>query len=173
MSDVDDDINAMLGDDPSQDNSTMKILRAKIKADAQKMKEMEQQLQTLNAARAASVVTDALTSAGINPAYAKFYAGEADPAKVAEWIGENKELLGVSAPQGSGTQMPAGPMNVPDQAPPSISPDTQAAMQRMIGLSGIDGLPPSNYNDILGALTSASSEDDLRAAFSKYGGPAY
>lgn len=175
MSDLDDDISTMLGDDPSQDNNTMRILRAKIKADAQKMKDMEQQLHALNAARSASVVNDALTSAGINPAYAKFYSGEADPTKVAEWIGENKELFGPvqQAPNTPAPQMPAGPMNVPDQAPTSITPDTQAAMQRMLGLSGVDGIPPTNYNDILGALTSAASEDDFKAAFAKYGGTTY
>lgn len=171
----DDEIDELLGD-PSQDNNTIRTLRAKVKADNAAMKAMKAQLEELTKARTENVIESALSSAGLNPAYKKFYTGEADQAKVVAWIDENKELLGVASEQPPGTttpQMPAGPTNVGDRAEPAITPDTQAAMQRMLGMNGVDGIPPSNYNDIFGKLSGAADEDAFKQALQQFGGPTY
>lgn len=178
MSDWDDDIDNLLGD-PAQDNNVVRVLREKIKADRTAMRNMREQIDSLQADRAKNVVDGALTSAGIDTRYAKFYQGDPDPAKVSAWIDENKDLFGPAAQQQQqpntqqAPQMPPGPMNVPDQPEPALTPDTQAAMMRMMGMNGVDGIPPSNYNDILGKLSAANDEDAFKQALRQFGGPSY
>ncbi len=177
MSDWDDDIDNLLGD-PAQDNNVVRVLREKIKADKAAMRDMRTQIETLQADRSRNIVDGALTSAGIDTRYAKFYQGDPDPAKVSAWVDENKDLFGVAV-QTSATQnttqsnMPPGPMNVPDQPEPTITPDTQMAMMRMMSMNGVDGVPPSNYNDILGKLSGAADENAFKDALRQFGGPTY
>lgn len=179
MSDWDDDIDDLLGD-PAQDNNVVRVLREKIKADKAAMRTMREQIETLQADRATNVLNGALSSAGIDTRYAKFYQGDPDPAKISAWIDENKDLFATAVQQPNQVpentappQMPGGPMNVGDQPEPAITPDTQAAMMRMMGMNGVDGIPPSNYNDILGKLSGAADEDAFKQALRQFGGPSY
>lgn len=175
----DDELDQLLGD-PAQDNSVVRTLRAKIKADAAAMRGMKSQIDSLTAASTAGVVESALSSAGIDTRYKRFYQGDPDPAKVTAWIDENKDLFTPAAeqpviqtPQEPTPQMPTGPLNVPDQPAPAITPDTQAAMMRMLGMNGADGIPPSNFGDILGKLSGAGDEAAFKQALQQFGGPTY
>jgi hypothetical protein len=168
----DDDLNEILGvTDGNNDNSTIKVLRAKIKADAEAMKALQKEVANLNETRKATVVGDVLKSAGINPKVAKFYQGEADPTAVQAWVQENADVFGVgqttsddgSAPNDGMGQLRQNAITVP----PILPESQQVDYTRMLN-AGVDGIPPSNYNDIMGALTGAANEEDFMAAMRRF-----
>lgn len=166
----DEDLNELLGDEGNQ-NSTMKVLRAKIKADAIKMKALEGQVTALNQSRTVDVVSGVLKSAGINPGAAKFYQGEADPTAVQAWVQENAELFGGATAPSAQSLTPndgMGEMRPASITVPPILPEAQQMDYVRMLNAGVDGVPPSNYNDIMGALTSATSEEDFYTAMSRF-----
>lgn len=159
------DLTELLGD-PAGDNSTIKILRAKIKADNDAMKQMRNELNSMREMQRGNVVGEALKSAGLNPAAASLYTGEVEPTAVSAWVEANKGFI---APASATPPVPAGEPNPEQQAfagapaqgtAPAITPDTQAAYQRMI-TAGVDGVPGSNFNDLLGQLQNGSEADVL------------
>lgn len=174
MSDwTDDDLNELLGNE-GNDNSTIKALRAKIKADNDNMKELRQEVASLRATQREAVVVGTLKSAGLNPAVAKFYQGESDPTAVQAWVQENASLFGANpnpAPQSENeTPSPLGGMPPATQAElrqSALTPNEQVDYSRMLN-AGVDGVPPSNYNDIMGALSSATTNEDLMAAIGRF-----
>jgi hypothetical protein len=157
--DFDNDDSAESG---NQGNNTIKALRDKQKADAALLKEMRKELDELRDVRKSSVVGEVLRSTGVNPAVAKFYNGDAEPAAVQAWVEENRELFGVQTEAAS----PGAPVQ---DAPPAISPTEQAAYQRVID-AGVDGVPPSNYNDAMSALLAANSREELAEVYKRFGG---
>lgn len=164
-----DELNELFGDEGNQ-NSTMKVIRAKMKADAIKMKTLESQIATLNQSRTEDVVTGVLTSAGINPGVAKFYTGDADPTAIKAWVSENAALFGANSNPVTNNQpenTPSPIAGVPQaQATefrvPATPPVDQVDYARMLS-AGVDGQPPSNYNDIMGKLNSIDNQEDFLA----------
>ena len=166
----DDELNELLGDESNQ-NSTMKVLRTKIKADAVRMKALETQIATLNQSRTEDVVTGVLKSAGINPKVAKFYTGDADPTAVQAWVQENADVFGATSVASNTGQTPSDGMGELRQTAitvPPILPETQQVDYTRMLNAGVDGVPPSNYNDIMGALTGAATEEDFMAAMRRF-----
>lgn len=174
MSDMwtDGDLDEILGN--TGDNSTIKVLREKIKADNAAMKQMQEQIKTLSAANLTPMVKDALKSAGLTENAYKGYKGEADPTAVQAWVEANKDWI---APAGT----PAAPIQSLDEDPPQsagapapgtapavFTPDSQAAYQRMI-TAGVDGVPGSNFTEALGGLQAAQTMEELMAIIAKNG----
>lgn len=175
MSDAwtDDDLDDILGNSAG-DNSTIKLLREKIKADNAAMKQMRTELDTMRNQNRGTIVKDALKSAGLSEGAAGMYQGEADPTAVQAWVEANRGWI---APAGA---QPVQQSQNPDEDPPQgagapaqgtapavFTPDTQAAYQRMI-TSGVDGVPGSNFNDALGGLQGAQSMEDLLGVIQQY-----
>lgn len=171
---TDADLTDILGD-PSGDNSTIRLLREKIKADGTAMKQMREQIETLTNMNRGTIVGDALKSAGLNPNAEKLYKGEVNPTAVQAWVEENKEFLApvqtavpqvtqVVDPEADGTAAGAPAQGT---APPVFTPDTQAAFQRMV-TAGVDGVPGSNFNDAMGSMQNAQSMEELLSAISQY-----
>ncbi len=169
----DDDINEILGIPSEGENTTVKTLRAKIKADAEAMKTLRQEVAALNEGRKAEVVNAVLASAGINPKVGKFYTGEANPTAVQAWVQENADVFGgtVQVPSNiEATPTPLGGIPQVTQAElrqAALTPNEQVDYQRMLN-AGVDGVPPSNYNDIMGALTGAATQEDFMAAMKRF-----
>lgn len=172
MSDMwtDDDLNDILGE-PSGDNSTIKVLREKIKADGKAMAEMRSQLEKLSTMSRTPLVEQALKSAGLTPLAAQAYTGEADPTAIQAWVEANKGWIAPAGaqPVQSSTIDPPTVAGVPSQgtAEPVFTPDSQAAYQRMM-TAGVDGVPGSNYTEALGAMNSAGSMEELMAAIQQH-----
>jgi hypothetical protein len=160
MSDVWTDDN--YDDQQPQDNNTVKTLRALHDADKETIKELKSRLDALEADRKVNVVAESLKSAGMNPAVAKFYQGDADPAAVAAWIDENKSVFGAApAPEAGGE---------PDPAPvpsPVSTPQQQQDYQRILD-AGVDGVPPTHFNEALGALNAAKTREELQEVFRRF-----
>ena len=171
MSDIwnDDDLNDILGD--VQDNSTIKVLREKIKADNAAMRQMRTELDSLRTTQRANIVGETLRSAGFKQSAATLYQGEPDPTAVQAWVDANKDFLaredGTSSAQVSGLPQEVAGAPAQGTAPAVFTPDTQAAYVRMIS-AGVDGVPPSNFNDAYGALQNAGSMEDLLRAIQTY-----
>lgn len=172
MSDIwtDDDLNDILGE-PSGDNSTIKVLREKIKADGKAMAEMRSQLEKLSTMSRTPLVEQALKSAGLTPLAAQAYTGDADPTAIQAWVEANKGWI---APAGAQPQQtidddPPSGAGAPSEgtAEPVFTPDSQAAYQRMI-TAGVDGVPGTNFQNALGALQSADSMEALLAAIQQH-----
>lgn len=172
MSDTwtDEDLDDILGN--TGDNSTIKLLREKIKADNTAMKQMRTELDEMRNANRGTIVEGALKSAGINPGAASLYAGDANPTAVQAWVDANKDFLA----RADGTPLPPSTDGIERNpqtfagAPaagtvPAITPDTQMAYQRMIS-AGIDGVPGSNFTETLGGLQNAGSMEELMAIIS-------
>lgn len=173
MSDMwtDSDLDDILGN--TGDNSTIKVLREKIKADNAAMRAMQEQIKTLTSANRTPMVKEALKSAGLTENAYKGYTGEADPTAVAAWVEANKDWI---APAGTPAPLVQDPNIDPPQgagapaqgtAPAVFTPDSQAAYQRMVS-AGVDGVPGSNFNDAMGALTGAQSMEDLLGAIQQF-----
>lgn len=162
-----DELNELFGDEGNQ-NSTMKVIRTKMKTDALKMKALEQQIATLTQSRTEEVVSGVLKSAGINPGVAKFYTGDADPTAVQAWVSENAALFGANSNPVTNNQpenTPSPIAGVPQvQATeirvPAVPPVDQVDYARMLS-AGVDGQPPSNYNDVMGKLNSIGTQEEL------------
>lgn len=154
-------------------NNTIKVLREKIKADNDAMKELRQEVASLRDARKADLVGEALKSAGINPVAAKFYSGDANPTAVQAWVSENAALFGANSNPVTNTQQentPSPIAGVPQvQATeirvPAVPPVAQVDYLQMLN-AGVDGQPPSNYNDLMGRLNSIDNQEDFLAFLS-------
>lgn len=154
-------------------NNTIKALREKIKADNDAMKELKQEVASLRQARTAEVVGNALKSAGINPDVAKFYQGDANPTAVQAWVSENAALFGANSNTVTNTQMENTPSPIagtPDVKQteirvPATPPVNQVDYAQMLN-AGVDGQPPSNYNDLMGKLNSIDNQEDFLAFLS-------
>lgn len=166
MSDAwtDEDLDDILGN--TGDNSTIKVLRDKIKADGQAMRKMQEQINALATANRGPMVEGALKSAGLSTGAASMYTGEADPTAVAAWVEANKGWIAPAGaqPQNDPVIDPPSGAGAPAQgtAPAVFTPDSQAGYQRMI-TAGIDGVPGSNFTETLGGLQNAQSMEDLMA----------
>ncbi len=166
MSDAwtDEDLDDILGN--SGDNSTIKVLREKIKADGAAMKKMQEQINSLANANRVPMVEAALRSAGLTPLAAQGYTGEANPTAVQAWVEANKGWIAPAGaqPAADPTIDPPSGAGVPAQgtAPAVFTPDSQAGYQRMI-TAGIDGVPGSNFTETLGGLQNADSMEALMA----------
>lgn len=161
------DIDSILELDGNTNNPTIKVLRDKLKADAQERKEMREEIATLRNAHRSTVVGGVLESAGLNPQAAKFYTGEADPTAVQAWVQENAALFGGAVPQTpsvqGGTPNPAV-VPIPAAAVPE---NQQVDYMRMLN-AGVDGVPPSNYNDAMGAMSSATTQEEFMEALARF-----
>ena len=171
MSDMwtDDAFNQIL--DEAGDNSTIKLLREKIKADNAALKEMRTELDSLRNQNRGSLVEGALKSAGFKTGAASLYQGDADPNAIQAWVDANKDFL--AREDGYTPPPPAGAPSDPEQqtfagSPAQgsqqtvFTPDTQMAYQRMIS-AGIDGQPGTNFTETLGGLQNANSMEELMA----------
>ena len=172
MSDIwtDEDLADILGD-PSGDNSTIKVLREKIKADGKAMAEMKSQLEKLANMSRTPLVEGALRSAGLTTLAAQADTGEADPTAIQAWVEANKGWIapaGAQPPQAN-TVDPPTVAGAPSQgtAEPVFTPDSQAAYQRMM-TAGVDGVPGTNFTEALGAMNSAGSMEELMAAIQQH-----
>lgn len=165
----DEDLDDILGN--VQDNSTIKVLREKIKADNAAMKQMRTELDSLRTTQRGNIVGDALRSAGFKTGAATLYQGEPDPTAVQAWVEANKDFLAREdgTPPVQTSAVPQDIAGAPAQgtAPAVFTPDTQAAYARMAS-AGVDGVPPSNFNDAYGALTNATSMEDVLKAIQTY-----
>ena len=173
MSDIwtDEDLNDILGD-ASGDNSTIKVLREKIKADGKAMAEMRSQIDKLTNASRTPMIEEALKSAGLNTGAAALYTGEADPTAIQAWVEANKGFLAPAGAQPIATDPNVDPPTVagaPSQGTtePVFTPDSQAAYQRMM-TAGIDGVPGTNFTEALGALQGADSMEALLSAIQQH-----
>ena len=171
MSDAwnDTDLDDILGD--VQDNSTIKVLREKIKADNAAMRQMRTELDSLRTTQREKIVEGTLRSAGFKSGAASLYSGDPDPTAVQAWVEANKDFLAREdgTPQVQMTVQPQEIAGTPAQgtAPAVFTPDTQAAYARMIS-AGVDGVPPSNFTDALGSLQGAKSIEELMQAIQTY-----
>jgi hypothetical protein len=168
---TDEDLNDILGTGEN-DNSTIRVLREKIKADNAAMKAMQAEVASLRDARKNDVVGEILLKAGLNPKVGKFYQGEADPTAVQAWVEENADVFGsgTTAVTSDNTPSPMGGIGELRQnvvTVPPITPEVQVDYQRMLN-AGVDGVPPSNYNDIMGALMSAQDENAFAEAMRRF-----
>ncbi len=149
-------------------NNTIKALREKIKADNAAMKELQQEVASLRNHQKADLVGSALKSAGINPDVAKFYTGDANPTAVSAWVTENAALFGATSNTGTNIQQentPSPIAGVPQVTQTEVRatvnpPVEQVDYTRMLS-AGVDGQPPSNYNDMMGKLNSMTTQEDL------------
>lgn len=151
-------------------SGTIKVLRDKIKADNEAMKTLRQEVAALREDRKTDLVGKALESAGINPAVGKFYSGDANPTAVTAWVSENAALFGANSNTATNNQ----PENTPSPIAgvpqvqnteirvPATPPVDQVDYARMLN-AGVDGQPPSNYNDIMGKLNSIDSQEEFLA----------
>lgn len=164
---TDNDLDDILGN--AGDNSTIKLLREKIKADRDALKEMRGELDSLRNQNRGALVEGALKSAGFKQGAATLYQGESDPTAIQAWVDANKDFL--AREDGYTPPPPAGAQGDPEQqtfagAPAQgsqqtvFTPDTQMAYQRMIS-AGIDGQPGTNFTETLGSLQNANSMEEL------------
>lgn len=170
------DLDEILGNtDGNPNNSTIKTLRDILKADKAAMKELRAEVDNLRSAHRATVVGSVLESAGLNPQAAKFYTGEADPTAVQAWVQENATLFGgvqaqAQAPS-DGSVTPNDGMGQMRQVAPVLSPILPEAQQmdymRMLN-AGVDGVPPSNYNDAMGAMGAATTQEEFMEALARF-----
>ena len=167
------DLDEILGNTDGNPNNTIKVLRDVLKADKAAMKELREEVNTLRNAHRATVVGSVLESAGLNPQAAKFYTGEADPTAVQAWVQENATLFGgVATPSAQdGTPQPiAGTPNVIQTQVPaaSVVPENQQVDYMRMLNAGVDGVPPSNFNDAMGALTSAQTQEEFMEVMARF-----
>lgn len=164
---TDEDLDDILGN--TADNSTIKLLREKIKADNTALREMRSELDSLRNQNRGSLVEGALKSAGLKTGAAALYQGEANPDAIQAWVDANKDNL--AREDGYTPPPPAGAQGDPESqtfagapaqgnAAPVFTPDTQMAYQRMIS-AGIDGQPGTNFTETLGSLQNANSMEEL------------
>lgn len=169
---TDEDLDDILGN--TADNSTIKLLREKIKADNAALKQMRTELDSMRNQNRGSLVEGALKSAGLKAGAASLYQGEADPTAIQAWVDANKDVF---AREDGSTPPPAGvnadPENQTFAGAPAqgtqqsvFTPDTQMAYQRMI-TAGIDGTPGTNFTETLGGLQNANSMEELMAIIAK------
>lgn len=167
----DEDLDAILGNTDGNSNNTVKVLRDKLKADNAAMKELRAEVDNLRNAHRATVVGSVLESAGLNPQAAKFYTGEADPTAVQAWVQENATLFGgAQAPSAQdGTPLSGMPNLIQTQVPalPAVPENQQVDYMRMLN-AGVDGVPPSNYNDAMGAMGAAKTQEEFLEALTRF-----
>lgn len=150
-------------DEQPQDNNTIKTLRALHDADRETIKNLTARLDELEKDKKVNVVAASLKSAGMNPAVAKFYQGDAEPAAVAAWIEENKSIFGAQP----GLE-PGGEPPVDDTPSPITTPQQQQSYQRVLD-AGTDGTPPAHFDEALTALSAAKSREELQEVFKRFG----
>lgn len=96
-----DDDDDLLEDEQPRDNSVLKQLRAKAKADAKRIAELEQKLTDLSTVTRARSITDVLSSKGLkNPAkVAKLIPADVDssPEGIDKWLSEYGDVFGLEA----------------------------------------------------------------------------
>lgn len=163
MSDVWDDSYDTTDPQP-QGNNTIKTLRDLHDADSKRIKALEEQLNGLQKEAAQSKVAEALASHGIPAKAAKLYSGDPDPAAVAAWAEENRDLFG-SVGTNPTEHIDDGPSITPA---PTMSQQEQADYQRVID-AGVDGVKPGHYNDAMAALLAAQTPDELREVYRRFG----
>lgn len=150
-------------DAQDQGNNTIKTLRELHDKDRETIKALTSRLDELENKAKVSVVSESLKSAGMNPAVAKFYQGDADPAAVAAWIEENKSIFGAQP----GLE-PGGEPVVEETPSPITTPQQQQDYQRILD-AGVDGVPPTHFNEALGALNAAKTREELQEVFRRFG----
>lgn len=170
----DEDLDAILGNADGNSNNTVKVLRDKLKADNAAMKELRAEVDSLRNAHRATVVGSVLESAGLNPQAAKFYTGEADPTAVQAWVQENATLFGgaavaVTPSAQDGTPLSGMPNLIQTQVPalPAVPETQQQDYMRMLN-AGVDGVPPSNYNDAMGAMGAAKTHEEFLETLARF-----
>lgn len=161
------DIDSILELDGNNNNPTIKVLRDKLKADAKERAEMREEIATLRNAHRSTVVGSVLESAGLNPQAAKFYTGEADPTAVQAWVQENATLFG-----GAVSQTPSAQEGTPNPTivpiPAAVVPENQQVDYMRMLNAGVDGVPPSNYNDAMGAMSAATTQEEFMEALARF-----
>ena len=166
------DLDDILGNtDGNPNNSTIKTLRDILKADKAAMKELRAEVDSLRSAHRATVVGSVLESAGLNPQAAKFYTGEADPTAVQAWVQENATLFGgAQAPSVQEVAPNDGMGQMRQVAPvlPSVLPENQQVDYMRMLNAGVDGVPPSNYNDAMGAMASAQTQEEFMEVMARF-----
>lgn len=166
------DLDDILGNTDGNTNNTIKVMRDVLKADKAALKELRAEVDSLRNAHRATVVGSVLESAGLNPQAAKFYTGEADPTAVQAWVQENATLFGgtVQAPSDSGSAPNDGMGQMRQVAPvlPPILPEAQQTDYMRMLNAGVDGVPPSNYNDAMGAMASAQTQEEFMEVMARF-----
>lgn len=147
-------------------SNAMKALREKAEADSKRIAELSDMVNKLTTEHRISSVGSLFEQRGVSPKVAKFYDGDADAAQVDAWIQENSDVFGFQGAQAVAHQE-VDPTPSP-AAPPAVSLADQEAFLRMQSMS-IDGTPAANNDEVVGALNSAQSMEDLLAAMQRHG----
>lgn len=117
-------------------------------------KALKDQLAAIQKRLDSQAIQSVFDSAGV-PGAAALYQGDADPAKVNEWISSMKNAFGASG----GT-----PPTSTVQQEPVLSPEQQAQMQRM-NEAGAAGTPLTTMEQALNNAGQVGNVNDLIANF--------
>jgi hypothetical protein len=120
----------------------------------QENKALKDQLAAIQKRLDSQAVQSVFDSAGV-PGAAALYQGDADPAKVNEWITTMKSAFGASGGNPSTSTVPAEP---------ALSPEQQAQMQRM-NEAGAAGTPLTSMEQALNNAGQVGNVNDLIANF--------
>lgn len=119
----------------------------------QENKALKDQLAAIQQRLDSQAIQSVFDSAGV-PGAAAHYKGDADPAKVNEWITSMKSAFGASG---------VTPPTSTDQ-PPLLSPEQQSQMQRM-NEAGAAGTPLTTMEQALNNAGQVGNVNDLIANF--------
>lgn len=129
----------------SSDDVLKKVRRAERAKDKQ-LKELQSELEALRKFQREATIGQVLAEKGVNPKVAKFIPADIEMSSdsISNWLTDNSELFGVSAP----TQQSAVDVN-----------DIAALRQMDAVTSG--AISPDNVNDAFNIMSNASSAEEL------------
>lgn len=139
----DDDADEM---DPP-DNTAIRELRKANSAKEKRIRELEEQIQTLSASTRQRAIAEALQTRGLNPKVAALVPSTVDPTEEAlgAWIDEYSEVFGLPAGGGSA----------------SADEPTLAQMRQMD--SAFDRSLPGGAQSVASRIAAASTKEELDA----------
>ena len=129
----------------SSDDVLKKVRRAERAKDKQ-LKELQAELESLRRFQREATISQVLAEKGVNPKVAKFIPSDIEMSSdsIGNWLTDNGELFGVSAP----TQQSAVDVN-----------DIAALRQMDAVTSG--AISPDDVNDAFNIMSNASSAEEL------------
>lgn len=148
-------------------SNAVKALREKAEADSKKIGELTEMVNRLQEGDRRARITNVLEQKGVNPKVAQFYKGDAEPEQINTWLAENADVFGLQRSQEVSHQEAESTPHA-QVAPAPVSLADQQAFLRMQAAS-IDGVPPSNENEIVGSLNAATSMEELLSAMQRHG----
>ena len=129
----------------SSDDVLKKVRRAERAKDKQ-LKELQAELESLRRFQREATISQVLSEKGVNPKVAKFIPSDIEMSSdsISNWLTENGELFGVSAP----TQQNAVDVN-------------DLAALRQIDAVTSGAISPDDVNDAFSIMNNASSAEEL------------